>query len=823
VRFTPHIILLLLFLILSGFKIVKNTDEKAVIILLDLSDSTESVQDDIYSHAEELLALIDEKTPVGVVMFGADTLYSVDIDSDSRKLTYGFSEGSATNIDEALEYAATLLPADRAGQIIVMSDGKETDGDAQSTAHYLSTKGIRIDAVYFDSTGLDTAEMQLCSVNVPEGAYKGDEITVDAEVKSNTVGCATLKLFDNDTLTLSEDVTVDVGVNNYFLTATASSVGTHSYKLVLETSSDTLSQNNSCFAYMKVSGAPTVLIIADTVANGKVLANLLSEENEVTTVTAPNAPKTIFDLCKYDEVILSNVDMNDLPSKYDTLLETYVGTYGRSLLTVGGTETLMYGHMEGTKLEDMLPVTLSVSEMNEGQSVALMLVLDCSMSMSNTSTYLAVAKQGAIGCIDAMTENDWVGVVSFNRSAYLKSKLIKATDSNKESLTRIVSGLTTSQGTYYTQALQMAYENLLESDADVKHIIFLSDGQPSDSGYNTVAKNCAANGITVSTIGLGYSSTILKTMAETAGGRYYYVSTAKDLPNIMLSETEQVTVSSLFTGEFVPLVNKESDLTDGLEVNPLPKITGYLGTTIKEEATALITTEDGNPVYAIGTYGIGTVACFTSDLSGKWTADWMQDETGLAIIKRMVGTTVSDVHNDSSLSAEITVRGNTTDVKVKTLENTEGTTLSLTLSYAKTSATYVLTQTEPGIYETSVVSAESGLYQTIIYQTDATGNIVDWLETAFAVSYSAEYDAFAEGGDGLLENVCSYSGGSVFSDMEKLAKAKAKSISSIFNPMVIFALISMILLLADIAVRKLRWKDIKNYLFRPKKKATATQ
>ena len=172
-------------------------------------------------------------------------------------------------------------------------------------------------------------------------------------------------------------------------------------------------------------------------------------------------------------------------------------------------------------------------------AVALMLVLDCSMSMSQQSTYLQVAKQGAIKCVEAMSDNDYVGVVSFNRSAYLKSSLIEANETNKASLTRIISGLTTSQGTYYTEALEMAHEELLKSNAAVKHIIFLSDGQPSDRGYSEAVSNAAKDGITVSTIGLGYSSSILESMAESGSGRYYYVSSASDPPNIMLSETEQ--------------------------------------------------------------------------------------------------------------------------------------------------------------------------------------------------------------------------------------------------------------------------------------------
>jgi hypothetical protein len=60
----------LLVLILSGITIVKTTDEQAVLLLVDFSDSTKTVQAEIQAHAEELLRLIDKKTPTGVVVFG---------------------------------------------------------------------------------------------------------------------------------------------------------------------------------------------------------------------------------------------------------------------------------------------------------------------------------------------------------------------------------------------------------------------------------------------------------------------------------------------------------------------------------------------------------------------------------------------------------------------------------------------------------------------------------------------------------------------------------------------------------------------------------
>ena len=44
-----------------------------------------------------------------------------------------------------------------------------------------------------------------------------------------------------------------------------------------------------------------------------------------------------------------------------------------------------------------------------------------------------------------------------------------------------------------------------------------------------------------------------------------------------------------------------------------------------------------------------------------------------------------------------------------------------------------------------------------------------------------------------------------------LANVQVGTIRAIFNPMALFGIIALLLMLTDIAIRKLRWKDIRNY------------
>ena len=386
----------------------------------------------------------------------------------------------------------------------------------------------------------------------------------------------------------------------------------------------------------------------------------------------------------------------------------------------------MYGGMTGTGFEEMLPVAFELSAESSRQSTALMLVLDCSGSMSQNTQYLNVAKQGAIQTVQAMNSSDFVGVVSFNRTATLQSGLIEENEVNKASLVRTISELSTSRGTYYTEALEMAHAELLNSDSEIRHVIFLSDGNPSDYGYEDAVDAMITDGITVSTIGLGYSSWILSDLAESGGGRYYYVEHASDLPDIMLSETEQITVSSLITGEFAPVIAKKSSLTDGIsDTSPLPLLYGYLGTTVKEDADAYLVTEEGHPLYAVRSYSEGKTACFLSDFAGSWSADWFAEDNARQVMARMVSTTVSDTPHTSSILTEAAVRGMEAEITVRTSAS--------------------------------------------VYDTGDSGTLVLTVTTD-------------EG--------------------------------SRSHPLIPLAVTASVLLLADIAIRKLRWKDVVNALIR---------
>ena len=121
---------------------------------------------------------------------------------------------------------------------------------------------------------------------------------------------------------------------------------------------------------------------------------------------------------------------------------------------------------------------------------------------------------------------------------------------------------------------------------------------------------------------------------------------------------------------------------------------------------------------------------------------------------------------------------------------------------------YTLQEIRTGLYQCDIDTSAEGLYQTMIVQYDETGNAVDYFDTAWAVSYSAEYDAFADDGEGLLESICAHSDGMVTGNLEKLASVRMDTV------MIVLAIICAALMLADFIIRLLRWKDVKELFAR---------
>ena len=123
---------------LSGlfFSYDKVNTENELLLLVDASFSSEENES---AKNEFIREVINESASnkVGVVTFGYDQVYAVELTNDTGKayrqyLDAPLPDTTATDIAAALNYARSLFKSPTTAKIVLISDGIETDGNAMT-------------------------------------------------------------------------------------------------------------------------------------------------------------------------------------------------------------------------------------------------------------------------------------------------------------------------------------------------------------------------------------------------------------------------------------------------------------------------------------------------------------------------------------------------------------------------------------------------------------------------------------------------------------------------------------------------------------------
>ncbi len=170
-------------------------------------------------------------------------------------------------------------------------------------------------------------------------------------------------------------------------------------------------------------------------------------------------------------------------------------------------------------------------EGNGMTGIDVVFVIDSSGSMTSNDRN-NIRHTAAKNFVDKLGENDRAAVIDFDDSAYLYQSFTN----DKDLLYTAIDRVNSSGGTYLSAGMNKAISQFTSStysriDA-YKYIVFLTDGSGSYStSYTTTAAN---NGIVVYTIGLGsgVNESLLRGIAEGTNGKYYFASTAAELPDI---------------------------------------------------------------------------------------------------------------------------------------------------------------------------------------------------------------------------------------------------------------------------------------------------
>ena len=139
------------------------------------------------------------------------------------------------------------------------------------------------------------------------------------------------------------------------------------------------------------------------------------------------------------------------------------------------------------------------------KGVDVMLVLDVSKSMLARDikpSRLEKAKQFLIRLVDQLP-NDRIGVVLFAGRAYLQMPLTTDHGAARMYIEEASPDAVPTQGTVIADALRMANTAFNSKERKYKSIVLVSDGEDHDPDAAKVAKQLAAEGVLINTVGIG--------------------------------------------------------------------------------------------------------------------------------------------------------------------------------------------------------------------------------------------------------------------------------------------------------------------------------
>jgi uncharacterized membrane protein len=764
-----------------------------------------------------------------------------------------------TNLADAVNLAIASLPSDAAGRVVLISDGNETDGSLLRAAQQARALNIPVDvlSIEFDIA----AEVIVEELQAPSGVRVGETVSLRAVLTTTGPVTGRLTVMENgEVLDMDPDpaetgylISLDPGRHVMGVPVTPRRPGAQQYSAVFEPLAavgpgegepgsagrpvgpgrgDTMLENNRASAITFVTSEGTVLIVANAVEEATALQDALHSAEIRTELIGPGElPATLPELTGYDAIVMLNQSAYASSADQQEQLRRYVHDTGGGLVMVGGPDSFGAGGWIGSPLADALPIRLDPPQKRQLPMGALALVIDASGSMgmpvtATGSTQQQVANEAAVLGISTLSRMDEATVVAFDGSTSVVVPLTRLTDPS--AVARRIRSIRSGGGTNMFPAMEEAGQQLSGTNAGVRHMIILSDGQTAGdpSSGTRIASNLQARGITVSTIsvGDGANDRLMSDIALRGGGRWYKVSNdqAKDLlPQIFVREAQTVRRALIWEGEAFSPARTGAPTETMRGISGVPPITGYV-VAAEREGLSLVTLrgKEEDPIGAQWQHGLGRVVTFTSDASTRWAGAWVAWSGYNQFWEQHVRWAMRP-NDDASLRVVTENRGDQTVVIVEAF-GPEGDRLNFARFDARiagpdgTGEAVAIRQVGPGRYEGVFDSSNAGDYVVsmryralgaVAEAGGATQVLEGSVQAAVTRPYADEFRALKTNTP-LMHQVASITGGRVLSSDPTLAAlwsrdglAMPVSLTPVW---LAFLVAGVVVFVADVGVRRVR-------------------
>jgi len=720
------IVVVLLVVLLARPMLVRKSRTATVIAVMDRSQS-------IPAHKSE--AALDFLTQAAKARAGADRLAVVDIaesasisrlastDTSIRRRNTTLT-GRQSRLAVGLEMAMAIASPDSATRILLISEGNETEGDLKEAAKTAAANKIPIDVLPLEYRY--GSEVLFKRLVAPPHARSGQTVMLRFILNSTADVTGKLLLTLNDApVDLSPDssdvaasVELKEGTNVKSISVPLGTRGVHKFEAVFmpdDPKQDAIVENNRASAMTYVAGPGHITVVdADNTSSQALMRALQGTDMEVRYVSAAGLPDNLAMLMDTDAVVLVNVDCGSITYQQQEMLCRYVNDLGGGLVVVGGPSSYGAGGWIGSPLADVLPVDLDPPQKKQLPKGALVLIMHaCEMPDGNYW-----GKKVASSAVSTLSRLDLVGILSFSGGSSNDWVYPLGPVNDKAKVVASIEQMQMGDMPSLHAHLQMAYNELVKCDAAQKHVIVISDGDPTPPS-SQLLRDLAAAKITCTGVCIYPHSTAdnikLQRMAEGTNGRYYEVKDAQTLPQIFIKEAQVVRRSLILEETFTPqVVYSLSETLKGMSV-PLPTLDGYVLTGPKGGLSQLVlATHQADPLLATCQSGLGRCVAFTSSADSRWAGQWLSWSDFARFWEQVVRWAGKPAQSaDCEISTD--VEGQQATVSVEALD-AEGKSLQLAgiegqvLTPEMKGEPLQLTQTGPGQYSGRFRAPVSGSY-----------------------------------------------------------------------------------------------------------------
>ena len=800
------IVLLALILAVAGLQWLLPVEGMNVFFVLDRSDSIPSPQQEASrEYVDRISHQMKSVDKAGVIVFGSEA--SIETTPEpmvNLKKIQAVVGTDHTDLAAAIRLATAAFPETGQKRLVLFTDGNQNAGDAMSALLAAKPLGVSVDVVPLGVARANDVSIQ--KVQIPPRLKKNQTFELKIFIQAESPSEGTLRLYRNDQPLGQQKVQLAAGKNLFSLPQQLEEPGFYNYDVRIDVPGDPLPQNNRAGNYTTVQGDPRLLIVsADPAQDAQLAAALQSARLDINLVDISHFPSTLAEMQSYDSIFISNLSAPDLGTDREKLLESAVRDFGVGLVCVGGDQTYAAGAYRGTPLEDTLPVSMELDSKKVLPNGAVVLIMH-GMEFNNGNQ---VARDCAQGVLAALGAADEMGVLLWDGTEHWVFNLQKI-GNNKPTLATAISGMNQGDLGSFHGIIQEAYDALKKSNANLKHIIVFSDGDPGPPSQSLM-DNIVADRITVSTVLIsGHAGpNTMEWIADQGKGRFYNILSPNDLPQIFIKEAAVILKTAIYEEPFKPQLRSGTEMVRGIGAEEYPALLGYVATSPKPRAETPLWTEKGDPLLAHWQYGLGRSVAFTSDAKPKWALNWMSWPKYRQFWSQIGQWSMRRLEN-ADFTTDVSVETGEGAINVEALD-TEGNyrnflNLQAVIISPKGERQIVrVEQTGPGHYEARFPTKDIGAYAVRLRETK-DGNIVGVQSVGATLNYSPEF-LTAEPNANLLRRLAESGGGKVLDPTNPSLNPFSHDRQKTFQPRGLWEgllKLAIILFIFDVAIRRIQ-------------------